>query len=292
MSAPGMETASNASNPAIQGRLRSYRRSKRQKPCNACRRRRVACVRQGDLSCTFCTRRNLDCVVEDGEAPSPAQNATPSSDKSQGTVSHETQRRRNQTSSQTAQHIGPTSDHDNFILRHWMWMGSNESTNCIWSRRQPDTHAESPVHFAVCLIPHPVSELLPRIDRAKAFPDDQLDARPGYYPKNTINDAIGFCQSELMDTYFEYVHPAFALLGPQRCSTISSSATLRASMYALALKHCPVARDVDPWIFTDFNKQALNIERHAPKLETIEAALLFAQRHAHVLRYGGPGSCE
>ncbi|KAF5969712.1 transcriptional activator of allantoin GABA catabolic [Fusarium bulbicola] len=118
----------------------------------------------------------------------------------------------------------------------------------------------------------------------QAFPDAHLDTRPNYYPKNIIDSAVEFCLSELMDTCFEYVHPSFPLLGPQRRSTISPSAALRASMYALALKHCPLAQDVDPWVFTDFNKQAVNIERHAPKLETIEAALLFAQRHAHVLR--------
>lgn len=122
------------------------------------------------------------------------------------------------------------------------------------------------------------------IFRLKAFPDDHLDAHPAYYPKDTISGAVASCQAELMEMYFEHVHPAFAILGPQRPSSISSSLTLRASIYALALQHCPTARDIDPWIFTDFNKQALNIERQAPKLETIEAALLFAQRHAHVLR--------
>ncbi|CCT68195.1 related to DAL81-transcriptional activator for allantoin and GABA catabolic genes [Fusarium fujikuroi IMI 58289] len=122
------------------------------------------------------------------------------------------------------------------------------------------------------------------IVRLKAFPEDHLDAHPAYYPKDTISGGVASCQAELMEMYFEHVHPAFAILGPQRPSAISSSLTLRASIYALALQHCPAARDIDPWIFTDFNKQALNIERQAPKLETIEAALLFAQRHAHVLR--------
>lgn len=39
-------------------------RSKKQKPCNACRRRRAGCIREGSFACAFCTRRNLDCVVE------------------------------------------------------------------------------------------------------------------------------------------------------------------------------------------------------------------------------------
>ncbi|RKL33971.1 hypothetical protein BFJ72_g9753 [Fusarium proliferatum] len=144
-------------------------------------------------------------------------------------------------------------------------LDSNGPANCTWSRRRLDTNSGNPVH-------------------STAFPDDHLDAHPAYYPKDTISGAVASCQAELMEMYFEHVHPAFAILGPQRPSSISSSLTLRASIYALALQHCPAARDIDPWIFTDFNKQALNIERQAPKLETIEAALLFAQRHAHVLR--------
>lgn len=99
-----------------------------------------------------------------------------------------------------------------------------------------------------------------------------------------MEEAVRLFRDDLVHAFFEYVHPSMALLGPQQPSTLANSATLMCSIYALAQRHCPAARDVDPWLFTDFNKQALNIETHAVKLETVEAALLFAQRHPHVLR--------
>lgn len=99
-----------------------------------------------------------------------------------------------------------------------------------------------------------------------------------------VEEAVEPFRSELVETYFTYVHTSYALLGPQTVFNIADSAVLRTSMYALAQRHCPAAQELDPWLFTDFNKQALNIERHAAKLETVEAALLFAQRHAHVIR--------
>ncbi len=99
-----------------------------------------------------------------------------------------------------------------------------------------------------------------------------------------VEEAVEPFRSELVEAYFAYVHSSYALLGSQTADTFADSAVLRTSVYALAQRHCAPAQKLDPWLFTDFNKQALNIERHAAKLETVEAALLFAQRHAHVIR--------
>lgn len=99
-----------------------------------------------------------------------------------------------------------------------------------------------------------------------------------------VEESVRPFREGLIKAYFEYVHTSFALLGPQIPSTIAKSATLMSSIYCLAQAYFTPAQRLDPWLFTDFNKQALHIETHNVKLETVEAALLFAQRHARLIR--------
>ncbi|KIW42330.1 uncharacterized protein PV06_05892 [Exophiala oligosperma] len=264
-------------------------RSRRQKPCNACRQRRSGCVRRGTSACTFCTVRGLDCVVDSTATTSPNSRtnlapavitnvqarraeqellcANPGQPKPSPTRPSAIRARSDDIVRSTLQYIGPTSDHDSFILRHSSLgkSSANSPSDADWACQRISTDPRNPVHFS-------------------SFPDEHLDARPYYYPRNIVEEAVRSFRDDLVHAFFEYVHPSMALLGPQQPSTLAKSATLMASIYALAQRHCPAARDVDPWLFTDFNKQALNIETHTVKLETVEAALLFAQRHPHVLR--------
>jgi hypothetical protein len=95
---------------------------------------------------------------------------------------------------------------------------------------------------------------------------------------------IGPYREALINAFFDVVHKSFPVLGPQTPFTIPNHSTLLVSIYCLAQPYHPPAQSVDPWLFTDFNKQALPIETHTAKLETVEAALLFAQRHASLIR--------
>ncbi|KFZ01591.1 hypothetical protein V500_00687 [Pseudogymnoascus sp. VKM F-4518 (FW-2643)] len=129
-------------------------------------------------------------------------------------------------------------------------------------------------------------------ETTQTFPDEHLDAYPSYYPRNVVEESVRPFRKGLVKAYFEYVHTSFALLGPQIPSTIAKSATLMSSIYCLAQAYFTPAQSLDPWLFTDFNKQALHIETHNVKLETVEAALLFAQRHARLIRAPTmPGMC-
>ncbi|CAI4218390.1 unnamed protein product [Parascedosporium putredinis] len=55
-------------------------------------------------------------------------------------------------------------------------------------------------------------------------------------------------------------------------------------MLALAHPYCHEAQRINPWLFMDFTSQALPIEARHVKYETIEAALLHAQRHTYIFR--------
>lgn len=118
----------------------------------------------------------------------------------------------------------------------------------------------------------------------KGFPAEHLDASPTYYPQNKIEAVIQPYREALINAFFEIVHKSFPVLGPQTPLTIPNESTLMVSIYCLAQPYHPPAQCVDPWLFTDFNKQALPIETHTARLETVEAALLFAQRHASLIR--------
>jgi hypothetical protein len=87
-----------------------------------------------------------------------------------------------------------------------------------------------------------------------------------------------------VSTFFEVIHLALPVLDPQsfRHSTVPS--TLLASVFALAHPYCVEAQAFDPWVWMDFISQALPIEARNAKLETIEAALLHAQRHTYIFR--------
>ncbi|EED14396.1 conserved hypothetical protein [Talaromyces stipitatus ATCC 10500] len=250
-------------------------RSKRQKPCSACRRRRVCCVREGNSACALCSRRGLDCVVEPSTekkkdaseksraSKAPARNPSPRRDHFSVNTTIPSSARR--VSEHIFQYVGPSGDYDPFILLHRSQEGAVREGVIHWAWQRVSKNSHYPIHFS-------------------GFPAEHLDASPTYYPQNKIEAVIGPYREALINAFFDVVHKSFPVLGPQTPLTIPNESTLMVSIYCLAQPYHPPAQCVDPWLFTDFNKQALPIETHTAKLETVEAALLFAQRHASLIR--------
>lgn len=88
----------------------------------------------------------------------------------------------------------------------------------------------------------------------------------------------------LIRAYFDAVHVAFPIIDPKNFRRSSAAPSLLASIYALAQPYCADARHTDPKPLLDFTSQALPIEARSAKLETVEAALLHAQRHTYTFR--------
>lgn len=120
---------------------------------------------------------------------------------------------------------------------------------------------------------------------AQVVPDSYLDARPRYYPKEDVRQILQEEKMKLVQTYFETVHTSLPLLDPAAFEQGDGVGDLLlaviceiASPFYLH-KQSPNDMKVLDWIF-----QALPCEIRQPKLETVEASLLFLHRHARYHR--------
>lgn len=116
-------------------------------------------------------------------------------------------------------------------------------------------------------------------------PDSHLDCRPPHYPPSTLLDEAYPLHHDLLTAYFDVIHTSFPLLEPARFTKGNKiDLPLLAAMYSLALPFCPAARNLSYVNINSFIFQALPIETRTPRLETIEASLLFLQRHTQIHR--------
>jgi hypothetical protein len=110
-------------------------------------------------------------------------------------------------------------------------------------------------------------------------PDSHLDARPDYYPELSLDVVTQTDASRLLKSYFEIIHSSLPLIDPAQFELSSRPSTLIvAAVYLLAAPFCNINKVYSPIL--QFMQQALPIEARHPKLETVEAALLFMQRQA------------
>ena len=166
---------------------------------------------------------------------------------------------------ETLQYVGLTGDQDPFILRFCRTKRIEGSAGIQWTCHHLGNDPRRPVSFT-------------------GVPDLHLEARPSYYPRSPIVEMLPAHRCSLVDTFFKIVHPALPMLDPGLLNHSTTSSTLLASVFALAHPYCIEAQSLDPWDFIDFVSQALPIETRNVKLETIEAALLHAQRHTYIFR--------
>ncbi|KAH9828402.1 Fungal trans-domain-containing protein [Teratosphaeria destructans] len=265
--------------PASQGRR--YK-SRKERPCDACRRRKVCCIREpGDEACSLCRMQNGVCRYDQGPTPRrrrPATQqplATPRETESvTTTLSRPTQAppakalaspSEPPSGEWISQYVGLSGDQDPFVLRHCHFNGSNYYRSGDWACLRVRGDGAVPSHFTL-------------------VPDDHLDARPGHYPSSGLLASAFPLHHDLLATYFDVIHPSYPLLDPTRFTKGNRIDTpLLATMYSLAKPFCPAARDL-PWDMNAFVFQALPIEARSPRLDTIEAALLFLQRHTLIHR--------
>ncbi|TVY80655.1 Transcriptional activator protein DAL81 [Lachnellula suecica] len=163
------------------------------------------------------------------------------------------------------QFVGLSGDQDPFVLRHCSFNHLNCYKAPDWAILRVKGDNDIPLHFTV-------------------VPDSHLDARPSYYPTTDTEAIVRPYSEDLLRTYFEVVHSSYPLLEPSRFNSPPETGDpLLAVMYNLASPFCP---DTPPTFqkLSDFVHQALPIERRHPRLETIEACLLFLQRHNTVHR--------
>ncbi|KAL3467095.1 hypothetical protein BJX64DRAFT_283824 [Aspergillus heterothallicus] len=116
------------------------------------------------------------------------------------------------------------------------------------------------------------------------FPDKHLDARPIYYPQNDIEEIAQPHKEKLINAYLETVHVSFPIVSRSEFDPQAASTLRLASMYAWSHVFCPEAKSLDPWVFLNFLGRAIPLEARNASLDSIEAALLYSQRHTYVFR--------
>lgn len=166
---------------------------------------------------------------------------------------------------ETLQFVGLSGDQDPFILQYCKTKRVLGTDGVQWACQRLGDDPRFPASFA-------------------AMPDQHLDAYPSYYPLSRIQEIASPHNDRLVRAFFEVVHPAIPILDPQSFTLSTAPSSLLAAIFSLAHPYCPDAQSINPWLFMDFDSQALPIEARSAKLETVEAALLYAQRHTYIFR--------
>lgn len=257
--------------------------------CDNCRRRRVCCLRNENEPCSLCQSRGLECTFlsmpnpkirpssasattvavrrDTSTGPSPPSRPWPTQAETDEPVSAGNPRREpgEHGAPETLQFVGLSGDQDPFILQSCRTRQRRGRDGIQWSFQRYSNDSRFPASFT-------------------AVPDQHLDARPNYYPVDRTREIAAPHGDRLIRTFFEVVHPALPILSPQAVLRSGAPSSLLAAVFALAHPYCHEAQGINPWLFMDFTSQALPIEARNAKIETVEAALLHAQRHTYVFR--------
>ncbi|KAH6711124.1 fungal-specific transcription factor domain-containing protein [Leptodontidium sp. MPI-SDFR-AT-0119] len=261
--------------PEAQVSLGRKYKSRKERPCDACRKRKICCTRDAyEKDCSLCRTRGESCQyvlppnVRRNRQPNAAPQTSTSSPSSTGSIPSRRRETRprplgsNGNREWICQFVGLSGDQDPYVLRHCSFNQQNCYRGAEWAvlKIKGDTNGDVPLHFTV-------------------VPDTQLDARPDHYPTTDTEAVVEPHANDLLHTYFEVVHPSYPLLDPSRFNSPPVTGDpLLAVMYNLAAPFCSSSPLHFPAL-SSFVQQALPIEHQHPRLETLEASLLHLQRH-------------
>ncbi|KAL3456868.1 fungal-specific transcription factor domain-containing protein [Aspergillus heterothallicus] len=267
-------------------------RSRTSKPCDACRRRRTACIRgEGADACALCSHRGAQCTFlteptrrsKPPVAYSPALDLEVASQSSPFSIlegpSQETSnllpRPDADIPSDTTLsphysflYSGSSSDQDPHLLRHLIYDRSSRFGNTRWAvwRMGTGTTLNAPTYFTI-------------------YPNDHLDVHSSMYSTDKVN-ALAPHQDELIRLYYTHVHPSYPVLDPHEIFLAKRAAGyLPASLLAVVYLHGshfwhespvsetsprPSLEKLDDYVFT-----CLAHESHTPNIAVVQAILLF-----------------
>ncbi|KAI1860926.1 uncharacterized protein JN550_011081 [Neoarthrinium moseri] len=286
------------------GASRPYR-SKTVKPCDACRRRRIACIRDNANGvCSLCRHRGHTCTFESlpptrrarqakaraatlgsrvdrpveelADAPSLDETAqvpqvcdAGGDENELSSASRDWFNGTTMFTNKTCLYSGASSDQDPHLLRHLVY----DETECFGDDS-----------WTVWRIgkDHGVSSYL------TVFPNSHLDCSTNVYSLTEIESMVAPYQDELIRLYYAYVHPSYPILESQESiQSRLKEKQIPGSLIALVYKHgahfwrhsplagsvpCPLPQEIRPWVFS-----RLSLEIRTPNLATVQALLLFMQ---------------
>ncbi|KAG7930114.1 uncharacterized protein OGAPODRAFT_76936 [Ogataea polymorpha] len=258
---------------------RKYR-SRKSRPCDFCRRRRMACLKKEKADkCEGCGLRNQSCTYTTG----PIKKKRPDSWKVEtaNPCIFRLERRPDVAPAEnnalelhngkTSLFVGFSGDRDPWLLRR---IGEAAGADSGTTYLLKNTSAQTPIVFAM-------------------HPTEYLEPRPGCYEVDAVREAAKPVEDSLLETYFSVVNSSYPIMNQSvfyeelRNGTIS--ATLLASMYVVAYPFFPdksvVEKKAADWFkLSDFTARALPLEQGASTMQTVQATLLKLHERPMIIR--------
>lgn len=301
MNTTGDPAASDDHTPEAETLARPYR-SKKQKPCDACRIRRTGCIVEATaLKCSLCQHRGIPCTFLSKPVRKRERQARP--DQPRSSSSTETMQPdriafaltmpalsstpllrlrsavdTSQTSSMSVPHndtaamlsgytslySGASGDQDPNLLRHLNFDKNDHFSHASWTVWKVLPRASNPVYFTL-------------------FSNDLMDQHTDMYNTESIDNIVGPHQAQLLDLYYTHVHHSYLILEPRqdlerRINEKSIRLSLLTCIYCIAMAFQDSLEGVNKEKRYDlcmFAFSILNIEARAPNLDVIKAFLLY-----------------
>ncbi|KIW16763.1 hypothetical protein PV08_03953 [Exophiala spinifera] len=250
------------------GPARKYR-SRKQKPCDNCRRRRVCCVRDAEGACALCSRRSIPCTFSSNPSPRkrPARTTTTATDPfpraEPGSIPDESPQRianprfvgnPSQPTSSTTH-----SGHKGGVEGKYIGLTGTEDVYFVADRLQG-------------LGNDPAREAYFRERSASA--QSYSSGTSNHHHVGSIEPSLPLVRS----IFFERSHPAYPLLEARLAQSEKQSRLLAIAIAIITKYTSPELAGLDNNVLIEEFTSSLLLEARSPTLETVEAAILFTQR--------------
>ncbi|CUM68161.1 uncharacterized protein PRCAT00005878001 [Priceomyces carsonii] len=262
---------------------RKYR-SRKVRPCDTCRKRKIACFRQGDEACSTCKVRKLNCTYELAPLKRVRRGKQiPMNDKPVFDTLLQRLEIQNFLPDKSSLHlVAPTiseSNDDNTLDRHhgrtslflgftgdidpWILKGLNIYDTSNY--RAPSK--SQPIYFSLC-------------------PTEYLDPVPDRYNCAKVNSVIYPFLARLIGLFFENINPSFPIINQRIFFNQRTCSTLLSSVYVKALQHLNIGEETSrqEYLLRDFTIRSLPLEFSSATLQTVQATLLHLQFYPILIR--------
>ncbi|KIW47277.1 hypothetical protein, variant 2 [Exophiala oligosperma] len=269
---------------------RKYR-SRKQKPCDNCRRRRVCCVRDAEGACALCSRSSIPCTFNSKPSPrkrpdrttTTTRDAIPQAEpdsvpgesprlttergalenppRSIASTTHSGQKR-----GVDGKYIGLTGTEDvYFVVDRLQGLGNDPAHEAyfrVWTQPLPKTAKslnQTDYHLDV---------------QERSASTQSYSSETSNHHASSIEPNFPLARS----IFFEQSHPAYPLLDAQLAQSDKQPRLLAIAIAIISKYTSPELAGLDNNVLIEEFTSSLLLEARSPTLETVEAAVLFTQR--------------
>ncbi|KIV82859.1 hypothetical protein PV11_04928 [Exophiala sideris] len=236
---------------------RKYR-SRKQKPCDHCRRRRVCCVRDAEGACALCSRRSIPCTFSSKPSPRKRQArstaaSTPAVTSVNAQSNGRAQSRPRESTTPNApseqkghaegKYIGLTGTDDvYFVVDRFQGLGNDPAREAYFRERSSSTHSGS--------------------------------SNSSTHSARSVEGNAALARSIFVRDH----HPAVPLLDADLALSDKQSRLLAVAISIITKYKSLELQGLHTNVLIEELTSSLLLEARSPRLETVEAAILFTQK--------------